>query len=55
MENIKLQETWLKLTEEVEHIINTKEYFLFAKILEKYQIQEKDFIWGISRSGGMLF
>ena len=55
MDNTKLAKTWLMLREELECIIKNKEYFLFDKILEKYQIKEEDFIWGISRSYKMDF
>lgn len=55
MEKTKLRKTWLMLTEELENIIDNKEYFLLDKILEKYNIKEEDYIWGISRSYKMDF
>lgn len=55
MDKKKLRKTWLLLTEELQNIINSKEYFLLDKILEKYKIKEEDYIWGISRSYKMDF
>ena len=55
MDKTKLSTTWFMLTEELENIINSKEYFLLDKILEKYNIKEEDYIWGISRDYKMDF
>ncbi len=55
MDKTKLSTTWLMLIEELDNIINSKEYFLLDKILEKYNIKEEDYIWGISRDYKMDF